>query len=344
MNLEDYARVVGARPRLAFSARDAGEAAAWQRRLRARLRRMTGLDRIAAQAGGAGPPAAVRRGVAEEADHVREEWVVRTEPGHEVPLFLLRPLDAGPAPRPLVLAPHGHGASGRFGYVGLVDTPEDRALIDGGERDIALQAVRAGFIAVAPEARAFGESRGPAAIASGAPWVCDQWQDRALLHGRTLIGERVWDIMRLIDWAATLDGVDATRVAITGNSGGGTVALFAAALDERIGVCVPGSYFCTFTDSIAAIRHCGCNYVPGLLDAAEMSDVAGLIAPRPFLAVHGERDEIFPVTATRRAWGELRHIYTTIGADAADRCRLHVGDGGHRYYKAPVWPFVERWV
>ena len=40
--------------------------------------------------------------------------------------------------------------------------------------------------------------------------------------------------------------VDKGRVAITGNSTGGTISLFAVALDERIALSAPGSYFCNF--------------------------------------------------------------------------------------------------
>ena len=74
-----------------------------------------------------------------------------------------------------------------------------------------------------------------------------------------------------------------SRIAITGNSGGGTVSLFAAACDTRISVSVPGCYFCTFAGSIGSIAHCDCNYVPGILRLGEMHDVAGLIAARDFL-------------------------------------------------------------
>lgn len=162
----------------------------------------------------------------------------------------------------------------------------------------------------------------------------------ALLFGRTLVGERVWDVQRLIDWASTLDYVDQDAIVITGNSGGDTISLFAAAVDQRIRVCIPSSYFCTFEDSIGSIYHCECNYVPGLLAHAEMFDVAGLVAPRSFLAVTGTEDPIFPVDAVRRSFARLREIYGVFGAE--DRCKLSVNEGGHRYYKRDVWPFVRQ--
>ena len=39
-------------------------------------------------------------------------------------------------------------------------------------------------------------------------------------------------------------------------------------------------YLNTFRDCIMSVSHCIDNYVPGILNWAEMYDVAGLIAPR----------------------------------------------------------------
>src|SRR5690606_7557616 len=96
-------------------------------------------------------------------------------------------------------------------------------------------------------------------------------------------------------------------------------------------IAIPGSYVCTFEDSIIPIEHCPCNIIPGVLELAEMSDIAGLIAPRPLLVVHGAEDEIYPIAGTRKAYSAIRDIYARVGA--ADRCELYVGEGGHRYYK-----------
>jgi dienelactone hydrolase len=166
-------------------------------------------------------------------------------------------------------------------------------------------------------------------------------QMHALLFGRTLIGERVFDISRLIDFANTQDYINTDRIVVTGNSGGGTICIFAAAIDRRISMSIPGSYFCTFEDSIGSVRHCECNYVPRIMNLGEMYDVAGLIAPRPFLAVNGSKDTIFPIEATRKAFDELKKIYEAF--DASDKVMLYEGKGGHRYYKEKVWSFVKFW-
>jgi dienelactone hydrolase len=319
----------------AFCATTKADFEAWQRAFRPYLRTMLGMDAIAAR----GICDLRPHQVGEEtlADHVREEWTIQTEPGFEVPFYLLRPLGVT-APLPLVLTPHGHGKAGKRTYAGLWDTEAERLSIADGERDVALQAVREGYIAIAPDMRAFASLRLQKDIEANTTSSCRDLQMRALLFGRTLIGERVWDIGRLIDYAATRPEVDANRIVMTGNSGGGTISLFAAACDPRIAIAVPSSYFCTFESSIGSIHHCECNYIPGMLATAEMYDVAGLIAPRPFLAVAGREDLIFPYAGVTEAFERLLHIYDVAGAP--EHCQLYTGDGGHRYYKAGVWPFI----
>ena len=340
MNADTYAEQLGKEvyPSFSFRARDIDEAVRWQRAFRAELASLLGLPVIASR--GAPPLTARQISVEPQPDHVREEWTLETEPGFHLSFYLLKPLDAGSDPRPLVLTPHGHGKLAKKTYVGIYETEADRLSIVEGERDIALQAVREGYIAIAPDMRGFAGLRLKEDIEKDANNSCQILQLRAYMFGRTLIGDRVWDIQRLIDWASTRPDVDSRRIVITGNSGGGTISVFAAAIDERIGVAVPGSYFCTFKDSILAIRHCACNYVPGLSRRAEMYDVAALIAPRPFLAVSGRQDPIFPIQATQYAYERLKEAYAVFGRE--EFCALSIGEGGHRYYKKDVWPFVRR--
>ena len=160
----------------------------------------------------------------------------------------------------------------------------------------------------------------------------------ALMLGRTLIGERVYDVDRGIDYLASRGDADMKSIGVMGNSGGGTISLFSAALLPRIAFAMPSCYFCTFRDSIMSIYHCMDNYIPGLLKVAEMSDIMGLFAPKPVVIVAGKKDEIFPIRATRRAFRELRRIYSAVGA--SERCHLVVGDGGHRFYADEAWPVM----
>ena len=86
--------------------------------------------------------------------------------------------------------------------------------------------------------------------------------------------------MRLIDYIRTRPEPLADTLGCVGLSGGGMVTLFTTALEARITCAVVSGYFNTFRDSIMAVRHCLCNFVPGMAQLAEMVDIAGLVAPR----------------------------------------------------------------
>jgi hypothetical protein len=319
---------------------ESGDWASWQREFREELRKTCGLAAIAAQNNGV-PLNPRQEGVEHYPTYTREKWYIQSEPGIENAFYLLLPKE-GNGPSPLVLTPHGHGRRGKEVYVANFETEQEEQESLAGDRDIAVQAVEAGYAAIAMDVRGFWEMALEEDMRKGKNNSCTEMQKRAYMYGRTLIGERVYDMGRLIDYALTRPEIDGNRIAITGNSGGGTVSLFAAALDERISVCVPGSYFNTFRASIMSMEHCLCNHIPGMLQLGEMYDVAGLIAPRPLLAVNGVNDPIYPSVAAKEAFGHVQRIYAAMGVP--ERCELYLGDGGHRYYKAPVWPYMKKYL
>jgi len=320
-----------------FRAKLRNEFEAWQSAFRPRLREALGLINMEADLQGHRPEAK-RVDSVDLGDSVREKWYLWVEPTVPLPFWLLKPKATAGA-LPLVLTPHGHNHPDI--YVGIARNEEEEKAIREGERDIAVQAVHEGYIVIAPTARGFGETVDGAEREKDAVCSCRSELKHSLLVGRTPIGERVWDISRLIDWALKRSDIDPKRIAITGNSGGGTISVFAPACDERITVAVPSCYFCTFEGSIGTIHHCDCNYVPGILRLGEMYDVAGLIASRPFCAIAGKEDKIFPIEHVHEAFNRLKGIYDVAGVP--DRCELYVGEGGHRYYKAGAWPFIRKW-
>ena len=60
---------------------------------------------------------------------------------------------------------------------------------------------------------------------------------------------------------------------LMGNSGGGTATVYTAAIDERISIAVPSCAVCTYKHSIAAMRHCVCNFVPNIADYFDMGGI-----------------------------------------------------------------------
>jgi len=313
------------------------EVKAWQEHARPAFRKLIGLAAIAESTDGFEP--VVQLDPAEDfGDYTLRGGSIRTEPHVTIPFWLLRP--AGPGPFPLGVFPHGHQNRGMDSYVGIADSESALGRIETEERDVAVQAVRQGFVAIAPTTRGFE----PAGIAD----LTDRHDGRgcrcsamhSLLAGRTLTGERVWDLQRLLDWACTLEEVDAGRVLMMGNSGGGVVTVNAAACDVRIKAAVASCSFCTHLGRGGQIHICDCHVVPGLMTFGEVWDVAALILPRALLVVHGRTDPLFPREEIERAVSGIRWIYDT--ASLPDRFAHRWGEGGHRFYKDLMWPFVRR--
>ena len=270
--------------------------------------------------------------------HTLQKGFIETEPHVEIPFWLLIPKGKGPFP--LAVLPHGHDSRGHDTSAGIYHDEAHRQKSLSGDRDVAVQAVENGFMAIAPAVR------GLASEAPGVPDIRQRHGDRdcrsqfmhCLLSGRTAIGERVWDMSRIIDWAITLPEVDSGTIMMMGNSGGGMVTLYAAACDERITIAVPSCSFSVIASPQGYIYHCDCNAVPGILQWGNLYDVAGLIAPRYLLTVSGIKDALHSVDDINRAADRTRTIYQAAGAPENYEHRW--GPEGHRFYEDLMWPFV----
>lgn len=320
----NHAIVAGLTPAYRYQAGE--DFAAWQARSRARLTELLGMDKITPC------EADVQIEWEEERDYGREVRITYApEAGFRNVAHILFPKETGK--RPMVICLQGH-STGMHISLGQPKYPGDVETIAGG-RDFALQAVREGYIAIAAEQRNFGEcggtEKGP---------DCFEASMSALLCGRTTIGERVWDISRLIDVMLTTfaDRVDENKIVCTGNSGGGTATFYAACMDERIAVALPSCSVCTYGDSIAAMHHCACNFIPGVALDFDMGDLSGLIAPRSFAILAGAKDPIFPLPGVKKSYAICQSLYAAAGVP--DRCALLIGDAGHQYYPALAWPWI----
>jgi dienelactone hydrolase len=320
--------------RLRFQARTRAEADAWQRELGAKLTELIGgfpVDRSPLR------PQIID--VRSFPGYRREKIVFDSRAGVSVLAYVLTPSRA-PARAPAMICVPGHGR-GVDDIVGIDERGRDRTSKDGYQHDFAIQVAEAGIAAVAIEPMGFGCRRDALNAARGLGQKgCEPISGGALMLGQTMIGWRVWDIMRTIDYIATRSDLDSSCVGCMGISGGGTATLFATALDPRICVAMVSGYLNTFRDSVGSLAHCVDNYVPGILNWAEMHDIAGLIAPRPLFVESGEKDRIFPLAASVESFQAVRAIYQVFGAD--NRIEHEVFPDEHAFWGKRGIPFVAR--
>jgi dienelactone hydrolase len=327
-------RYAAAPRRLRFQARTRNDAESWQKTLRAKVVELIGGFPTARE-----PLRPMTLETRKFPAYSREKIVFDSGPGISVLAYLLIPQKTR-QPTPVMICVPGHGR-GVDDIVGIDDRGNDRTDKAGYQHDFALQVVEAGMAALAIEPMGFGCRRDPInARMSLARKACDPAAGGALLLGQTMVAWRVWDIMRTLDYLATRPELDPKRVGCMGISGGGTVTVFSAALDERIRVALVSGYLNTFRDSIGSLAHCIDNYVPGILNWAEMHDIAGLIAPRPLFVESGEKDNIFPIRASIESFNEVKKIYTVFGA--ADRVEQEVFPEEHLFWGKRGIPFLAR--
>ena len=310
----------------------------WSAEARPVLRQLLGLDNMAQDTADHQP--SVRLGEPEDRDdYSLQLGYIETEPNIHLPFWLLRP-QGQPGPIPLAILPHGHDRQGHNSYAGVYQDESHRQQSLAMDRDVAVQAVRHGFLAIAPA------TRGLSLAANYVPDTFDRHGNRdcrsylihAILAGRTAVGERVWDMMRLIDWASDLPEVTTETLLMMGNSGGGVVTMYTAACDQRIVMAVPSCSFSVIANPQGRIYHCDCCAVPGILRWGQLYDVCGLIAPRRLLVVNGIKDQLHSETEIARSAERVDTIFDAAGVP--DHFQHRWGSEGHRFYSELMWPII----
>jgi dienelactone hydrolase len=224
--------------------------------------------------------------VVEQGDFRREHIKYAVSPNDSAYAYLLLPRNIT-APVPVVFAHHrytGNFAHGKSEIVGLEGEPNYA---------FGLELVKRGFAVFAPDVIGFGERR-PADSSAGTTTGATQTSDSAyrlhqlalrLLRGETLLKKTLWDISRGVDYLETRrDELNMRRLGFMGCHFGGTMAIWAAALEPRIAVTVAHCGILTHREQIRQGDWSLAEFiVPRLQQVAELHHIIELIAPRPCL-------------------------------------------------------------
>jgi hypothetical protein len=289
-----------AAPALSFQAHSADEASAWQHAAREKL--------FALMMGGQ-PPArcpldakVLRRIEVPAGGYTLEELTLQTLPDRRAHLWLARP--AHPKGKVgAVLALHGHGGSGEQVVNGSGLYWYGKALID------------LGYVVIAP----------------------DIGQHELQHTNWSLMGERTWDAIRCLDYAATLPEVDAGRLAVAGLSLGGETTMYVAALDERVRAACSSGWLTTVANMKNG--HCQCFNFPGLEENFDFCDIFACVAPRSLVCELGEQERApggFPVAIGKQALAGIQPAYRVF--DAESNLTLTVHPGPHVFNGQDFWP------
>jgi len=263
-------------------------------------------------------PAQIRRLSSTQLQGYRREKIdYFVAPGLRIPAFLFVP-DGRVEPGPGIVLWHGHTHGGKGALAGIPPQTEHADLHHAG----AVYAVRDGLVVLAPDVRGFGET--------GSWYDHQRVSGSMLLFGEVALGLFVGDAFRAMDVLAAEATVDPKRIGTGGMSLGGEIALFHAALDERVRTVVVQGFLSTFRNALTKRVHDICQYVPGLGVELEIEEVTALVAPRPMLFVTGRKDKVFPWLEATRAYFSIRKSYELL--DAPRSVLLHRHSGDHDWY------------
>ncbi len=221
----------------------------------------------------------------------------------------------GRGPFPAVLSSLGHAATGKTSYY----------------QHLFHTLARKGYIVLAFDPFGQGErieypggEPGVSAI-GGATREHDYAGKRLLLLGVNFGLYRAWDGIRGIDYLLSRDDVDPARIGCGGQSGGATMTMFLAALDERIRAAVVSE---GNTENFAqegfeppgSVDDAEQNIVPALPEGLDRFDLLHAFAPRPLLIAIGNKDAgttYSPkfVNDSLAALEELKVTYRLLGAE-----------------------------
>ncbi|MCI0332489.1 MAG: acetylxylan esterase [Planctomycetes bacterium] len=281
--------------KLAKFASEYDSAAGWQaraERIRTGVLRGMKLERVPE----ACPMKPIRRSVRQEDGYTVENVAFESLPGFWVTGNLYLPTDGRESKTNLagVLCPHGHLADNRM----LEQTQKRCAAL-----------ARMGAVVFAYDMIGFGEST-------------------QVPHRHSEVSRlQTYNSRRALDFLLSLGNVDEERLAVTGESGGGTQSFLLAAVDPRIDVSVP-------VVMVSADFYGGCICESGMPihKSAEHEtnnvEIAASIAPKPQLVISCGAD--WTKNVPRVEFPYMQRVYELMGA--ADNVEnAHFADEQHDY-------------
>jgi dienelactone hydrolase len=164
-----------------------------------------------------------------------------------------------------VLAPHGHAQYGRLEHGPLFSVPSR-----------GINQARQGYVVFAYDMIGYNDTMQIPHVFGG---------KREELWSFGPLGLQTWNSIRALDFLQSLPDVNPARIAVTGESGGGTQTFMLCAVDDRPKWSSP-------VNMVSLIMQGGspCENAPNLRVGTHNVEIAALMAPRPMLMVAATGD------------------------------------------------------
>lgn len=134
------------------------------------------------------------------------------------------------------------------------------------------------------------------------------------ISGESIAKSMIWDGIRSIDYLVSREEVDASRIGVTGRSGGGTQTVYISAFDERVAAAAPENYVTSFRYLMESIgpQDAEQNLPYFLKNNLDLADLLEVRAPKPVLII-ATLNDFFSIQGARETYQEARLAYASLG-------------------------------
>ena len=165
---------------------------------------------------------------------------------------------------------------------------------------------------------------------------------QVLLTGATFARYEAWDGIRAFDYLLTRSDVDPKRIAVAGNSGGGTQSAYLAVVEPRLAASVISCYMTSWAKLWTKPGPQDAEQdFPGFLSAGlDFGDFMIAFGPKPITMLTGIRD-FFPIEGARNTYTEVKRVFEVL--DAPGQAGYFEYDDEHGWHK-PRREATYRWL
>jgi cephalosporin-C deacetylase-like acetyl esterase len=177
---------------------------------------------------------------------------------------------------------------------------------------------RRGYVVLAYDPPGQGERIDPLGPGPGVPEHIAHGL-RSLLIGESYARYEIWDGIRAFDYLLTRPEVDPKKIAVAGNSGGGTQAAYLAVFEPRLAAAVISCYITRWKELMEGPGPQDAEQVfPGFLrDGLDFRDFLIQFAPKPILVTSAVKD-YFPIAGARATVDDARWLNPSVEFFAYD--------------------------
>ncbi|MDR2754594.1 MAG: hypothetical protein LBC20_02705 [Planctomycetaceae bacterium] len=169
--------------------------------------------------------------------------------------------------------------------------------------------------------------------------------------GKTLFSVIVAQHQQILNWLKTLDFVDRNKIAFYGLSYGGKTAMRVPPLADGYCLSICSGDF-NYWNLKTASTLFDFSYIWSneyeifefdLANTYDYSDMAKLIAPKPFMVERGHSDSVGRDEYVGFEFGKVRYFYDHC-LKLPDHAAIHWFDGGHRINGEKTYPFLDHFL